>query len=131
MGISLNLTGENHLSRNSACNFGGDTLTGYVKNPRDPHNLITGIKVILIPYVPNQDLEKTQYYEKMEFTETFVPSKEGINVTYPDLVPEYSYLVSIAFNTEVKGFSNNIVEIFCYAVRQLDTEQKLYIEGRI
>ena len=101
MGISLELIGENHVSRNYDCSFGGDRLTIYVKNPRDPHHFITGIKVTLIPYVPNQDLKRTQYYEKLKYTETFVPSKEGINVTYQDLVPEYSYLVSVAFNTEV------------------------------
>ena len=36
---------------------------------------------------------------KVEYYENFDPTKSGISVTYP-VVPEYSYLVSVAFNTE-------------------------------
>ena len=89
----------NYVTRNSNCNFGGDNLTIYVNNPRDTYKFITGIKITLIPNVPDQDLGKTQYFDRLEYYEDFDPVKKGVEVTYP-VVPEYSYLVSVAFNTE-------------------------------
>ena len=98
--IKLDLeSGDNHVSRNSHCTFGGDNLTIFVTNPRDEFNFVIGIKITLIPNVPDQDLGKTQYFTKVEYYENFDPTKSGISVTYP-VVPEYSYLVSVAFNTE-------------------------------
>ena len=101
MGIELNLeTGDNYVSRNSNCNFGGDNLTIFVTNPREESGFIIGIRITLIPHIPNQDLGKTQFFDKIELYELFDHVKErGIKVTYP-VVPEYSYKVSVAFNTE-------------------------------
>ena len=102
--IDLDLeAGENLVTRNSKCNFGGDNLTIYITNPLNESShefkFITGIKITLIPNIPDQDLGKTQYFDRLEYYEDFGHHKSRLEVTYP-VVPEYSYLVSVAFNTE-------------------------------
>ena len=69
----------------------------FVTNPRD--QFIIGIKVTLIPFIPDQDLGNTQYLDGLEFYQDFDPYESGIEVSY-SVVPEYSYNVSVAFNTE-------------------------------
>ena len=86
----------NNLFRNLNCTFGGDKIKIQIKNPRIAH--IVGIKIHIYPYVPKQLNEEAQVFKNTTLTEDFMDQPEIIIKL--DVIPEYSYNLSVSFNCQ-------------------------------
>ena len=118
---------ENYISRNSDCNRGGDNITIKISNPKDEFNFISGVDIIITPYIPNQILGKPKILTEIKLEEDFenYNEREGIKISIP-VVPEYSYKISGAYKTRfgrlttspevvVPGeFENMMNKVGCY-----------------
>ena len=84
----------NMFSRNSECTSGGDKIMMKINNHTD--QLITGVKIVLYPYIPDQDLRKEQTFDPIVKEETFdgEPSVTEISVN-----PAFSYRISVSYST--------------------------------
>ena len=102
------ILGENNIHRNSGPDFGGDQLKisitkpKDISNPKDQSKFIINLKIILTPFVPNQELGKPQYFDKIEYYNKAIVDQDVIEATF-DVVPEYSYNISAVFITKVKN----------------------------
>ena len=72
------------------------------KNQLDEDGFISGFEIILEPYIPNQEIGKTQYFDKKIIDEDFENREEESVIYYSIPVePEYSYYISGSY----KGLS--------------------------
>ena len=84
------------VQRNSECEFGGDKMTVTIKNPED--EIITGVELLLTPYIPNQDLGQSKFFSQIKKEEVFTDDSQLI-VNVP-VNPEYSYLIAASYKTK-------------------------------
>ena len=92
---------ENRFHRNSGCYSGGDQLTVTINKHAD--ELITGVKIIFYPYIPDQDLGKEQTFNPIVREDEFDSRTEII--TQITVNPAVSYRISVAYSTEY-GYLN-------------------------
>lgn len=90
----------NRFSRNSDCSSGGDQIMVKINN--HPKQMITGVKIVLYPYIPDQDLGNEQTFDPIVKEETFdgEPSETEISVN-----PAFSYRISVSYSTKY-GYLN-------------------------
>ena len=89
----------NTFERNSDCFAGGDKITVTIGNPQK--DFVTGVKIILIPYIPDQDFGRDQLFEPIEKEETFDEyDKTRPSISKIAVNPEFSYLISVAYFTK-------------------------------
>ena len=67
----------NYFRRNSDCFSGGDKITINIERP--VNHFVTGIKVVLIPFVPEQDIRKDAFFTPLEKRENFEKISSKIN----------------------------------------------------
>ena len=87
----------NYFVRNSDCTSGGEKITINIERP--VNHFVTGIKVVLIPFVPEQDVRKDAFLTPLEKRENFKKISSKINCNFK-VNPEFSYLISVAFTTD-------------------------------
>ena len=87
---------ENRFHRNSGCYSGGDQVTVTINKHAD--ELITGVKIIFYPYIPDQDLGKEQTFNPIVREKKF-DSRTEI-VTQISVNPAVSYRISVAYSTQ-------------------------------
>ena len=92
---------DNRFHRNSGCYSGGDQLTVTINKHAD--ELITGVKIMFYPYIPDQDLGKEQSFNPIVREDEF-DSRSAI-VTQITVNPAVSYRISVAYSTEY-GYLN-------------------------
>ena len=95
---------ENSISRNSNCSYGGNGLNIKIKKHKNMSTQVTGVKLSIIPYIPNQIFDRAQYFDKIEILEDF--NNDEINISL-DIMPEYSYLISGAYNSHIGSLSSS------------------------
>ena len=86
----------NRFYRNSGCYSGGDQITVTINKHADV--LITGVKIIFYPYIPDQNLGKEQTFNPIVREEEF-DSRTEI-VTQISVNPAVSYKVSVAYSRQ-------------------------------
>ena len=90
----------NLLSRNSSCDFGGDTIKVSIKRPGHFSDLITSVQLIFFPYIPNQlTRNEPLYFENITLVKSF--NETGFVDFSISVIPEYSYKVSGAYHSPV------------------------------
>ena len=92
---------QNRFHRNSGCYSGGDQIAVTINKHAD--EFITGFKIILYPYIPDQDLGKEQSFNPIVREDEF-DSRTEI-VTQISVNPAVSYRISVAYSTEY-GYLN-------------------------
>ena len=92
---------ENRFHRNSGCYSGGDQIAVTINKHAD--EFITGFKIILYPYISDQDLGKEQTFNPIVREDEF-DSRTEI-VTQISVNPAVSYRISVAYSTEY-GYLN-------------------------
>ena len=87
------------IERISDCSHGGNEITVTIANPLK--DFITGVKITLIPYIPDQEFGRDQFFEPIEKEETFDENdKTNHSISLLSVNPEVSYLISAAFITK-------------------------------
>ena len=116
---------RNHISRNSDCFNGGKEMNIFITNPREPE--ITGLRLFLTPFVPNQNLGLDYEFKNIVLEDDFkyFDDQHGIKLT-ASLIPEFSYKISGSFKTDfgflsasdeliLQGeFGNMMKKVGCY-----------------
>ena len=97
----------NKFERNSDCSDGGDKITVTIENPEK--DFVTGVKIILVPNIPDQDFGRDQFFEAIEKEETF----DENDITKPSIStiavnPEFSYRLSVAYITKYGYLSPSV-----------------------
>ena len=86
---------ENSVLRNSKCTFGGNSLKINISHPNEEH--IKAVEIIIIPYIPKQELGLVIYNKNMTIKKHFENQMLSFEV---EVYPEYSYLVSGIYVTD-------------------------------
>ena len=79
---------------------GGNEIT--VKIINHPDELITGVKITLFPYIPDQDLGNEQIFDSIVKEETFEGEPLETKIT---VNPALSYRISVSYSTKY-GYLN-------------------------
>ena len=88
----------NTFHRNSGCDSGGDQITVNITNHDD--ELITGVKIIFYPYIPDQDLGKEQTFPPIVREDEFDRQLKSGIVTQITVNPAVSYRISVMYSTQ-------------------------------
>ena len=89
----------NKFERNSGCSDGGNEITVTIANP--DKDFVTGVKITLIPYIPDQEFGRDQFFEPIEKEDTFDENdKTKPSISSLSVNPEFSYLISAAYITK-------------------------------
>ena len=72
-------------------------LSLVLKRDETMSQYISGVSVILIPFIPDQSSGQTEYFDKIEMTGRF--NQEGELNLDIDISPEFSYLVSGSYES--------------------------------
>lgn len=88
----------NKITRNSDCSNGGDEITVSIQNP--DKEFVIGVKIVMIPFVQEQELGKDQFFEPIETLKNFDNDKSIPVISTIPVNPEFSYHVSVAFSTK-------------------------------
>ena len=102
----LTFEDENMISRNSKCNFGGNTIKFDIKKPEDSSSFLIGVVITLIPFIPNQNMGQSKIFEHILVEEEF-SDQENIIIEV-SVQPEYSYMVGLNLNFHLKLYICNV-----------------------